>query len=218
MACIVCAEWVGLLKKATPDARPKLPSFLSLKAALTRLRRVVKKRDGSSLVWADPSLGAELGLSRIQYPASGNSESQGVESLSRPIDLHPSLDSSDPLFRGFPPQAETSRSVARLPSVSSPLPGPSGVRPPTLQLVTSARHSRGRKRKTRTKASSHKKTHRRRRSPSSSVSSSSSSSSTSSSDQSSSPRRRRKPAKYKSSAHHNHPDQHSILLAGNTNQ
>ncbi|KAK4311791.1 hypothetical protein Pmani_016747 [Petrolisthes manimaculis] len=195
MACIVCAEWVGLLKEATPDARPKLPSFLSLKAALTRLRRVVKKRDGSSLVWADHSLGAELGLSRIQYPASGNSESQGVESLSRPIDLHPSLDSSDPLFRGFPPQAETSRSVARLPSVSSPLPGPSGVRPPTPQLVTSARHSRGRKRKTRTKASSHKKTHRRRRSPSSSVSSSSSSSSTSSSDQSSSPRRRRKPAK-----------------------
>ncbi|KAK4297061.1 hypothetical protein Pmani_000042 [Petrolisthes manimaculis] len=59
---------------------------------------------------------------------------------------------------------ETSQSVARLPSVSSPLPGPSGVRPPTPQLVTSVRHSRGRKRRTKAKASSLKKTHRHRRS------------------------------------------------------
>ncbi|KAK4328606.1 hypothetical protein Pmani_001082 [Petrolisthes manimaculis] len=180
MACIGCPDWVGLLKEATPDARPKLPAFLTLKAALTRLRRVVKNRDGSVLLWVAPSLGAEFGLSRIQYPASGNSESQGVKSLFRPINRH---------------QEETSQSVARSPSVSSPVPGPSGVRPPTPQLVTSVSHSRGRKRRTKAKASSHKKSHRLRRSPSSSVSSSSSSSSTSSSDQSLSPRRRRKPAK-----------------------
>ncbi|KAK4329214.1 hypothetical protein Pmani_000442 [Petrolisthes manimaculis] len=50
-----------------------------------------ENRDGSVLVRADPSLGTELGLSRIQYPASGNSESQGVESLSRPINLHQAI-------------------------------------------------------------------------------------------------------------------------------
>ncbi|KAK4314533.1 hypothetical protein Pmani_014238 [Petrolisthes manimaculis] len=163
-----------MFREATPDARPKHSAFLSLKAALTRLRRVVRKRDGSVLLWADPSLGAELGLSRIQYTTSGISESQGVESLSLPIDLPPSLDSSDPLFRGFPPQAGISHSVARSPSVSSLVPGPSRVRPPSPQLLTSARHSRGRKHRAKAKASSHKKAHRRRRSPSSSSSTSSS--------------------------------------------
>ncbi|KAK4302826.1 hypothetical protein Pmani_025112 [Petrolisthes manimaculis] len=80
--------WVCSRKPRRMLALSFLPFF---KDSVDEIETGGENRDGSVLVRADPSLGTELGLSRIQYPASGNSESQGVESLSRPINLHQAI-------------------------------------------------------------------------------------------------------------------------------
>ncbi|KAK3892316.1 hypothetical protein Pcinc_003831 [Petrolisthes cinctipes] len=61
LACGVCRPWAELCRVTSPSARSKLPALASLRMAWTRARRMAHKRDGSSLAWVDPILGADLG-------------------------------------------------------------------------------------------------------------------------------------------------------------
>ncbi|KAK3893097.1 hypothetical protein Pcinc_003090 [Petrolisthes cinctipes] len=178
LACGVCRPWAELCRVTSPSARSKLPALASLSMAWTRARRMAHKRDGSSLAWVNPILGADLGLFRTHYPSSCLSESQGLEPPEAREIEPPSLDGTTTPSRGFAPR-ETGESVALVPPTTSPVQGPSReplASPPAR--AGSSGLSRGRKRSAKRFRHS-RKSRARRRSPSSSASSSSSSSSSS---------------------------------------
>ncbi|KAK3895260.1 hypothetical protein Pcinc_001010 [Petrolisthes cinctipes] len=119
LACGVCRPWAELCRVTSPSARSKLPALASLRMAWTRARRMAHKRDGSSLAWVDPILGADLGLFRTRYPSSCLSESQGLEPPEAREIEPPSLGGTTTPSQGLSPR-ETSESVALVLLTTSP--------------------------------------------------------------------------------------------------
>lgn len=78
--CCLCEAWVQEFHAAFLEAHAKHPTIEILWRALQRIRKL-KTLSEPSAMWADSSLGVELGLYRARYPSSCVSETQTASQL-----------------------------------------------------------------------------------------------------------------------------------------